>query len=120
MGLLRTQSALYLVNGQSGELTEIADANIAPWPDISEDGNMVAYCRQVECPNLSEGLKVLPEGQVKMIEHWAGQMEEEILNTGGLVDGKFPLPEKGMLVPNDYSNWVIRYLCEKADREFLD
>lgn len=120
VGLLRTQSSLYLVDGQSGELTEIADGNVAPWPDISDDGNMVAYCRKVECPNLSEGLKVLPEGQVKMIEYWAGQMEREILNNGGLVDGRFPLPEKGLLVPNDYGNWVVRYLCEKPDKELLD
>ncbi|MHC4154930.1 MAG: hypothetical protein ACYST6_08425 [Planctomycetota bacterium] len=120
VGLLRTQSALYLVDGQSGELTEIADANIAPWPDISEDGNMVAYCHKVECRNLSEGLKVLPEGQVKMIEHWAGQMEKEILDTGGLVDGKFPFPEEGRLVPADCGNWVIRYVCEKAGEELRE
>ncbi|HUW19563.1 MAG TPA: hypothetical protein VMW16_09695 [Sedimentisphaerales bacterium] len=120
VGLLRIQSSLYLVDGQSGELTEIAQANIAPWPDISRDGNMVAYCQEAESPNLSEGLKVLPEGQVKMIQHWAGQMEKEILNSGGLVDGKFPLPEKGLLVPDDYGNWVIRYMCEKADKDFLN
>ncbi|HUT29667.1 MAG TPA: hypothetical protein VMX13_07740 [Sedimentisphaerales bacterium] len=120
VGLLRTQSALYLVDGKTGELTEIAEANVAPWPDISKDGNMVAYCRKVECQNLSEGLKVLPEGQVKIIEHWAGQMEKEILNNGGLVDGKFPLPEEGLLVPNDYGNWVIRYLCEKAGQELRE
>ncbi|MHC4666365.1 MAG: TolB-like translocation protein [Planctomycetota bacterium] len=120
VGLLRVQGALYLVDGQSGELTEIADANVAPWPDISEDGNMVAYCRRIECRSLSEGLKLLPEGQVKMIEHWAGQMEKEILNSGGLVDARFPLPEKGLLVPEDYGNWAIRYVCEKADKEFLE
>ena len=119
VGLLRVDGALYLVDGQTGELTEIAKEDVQPWPDISKDGSLIAYSREVECDNLSEGLKLLPAGQVKMIQYNAGLMKQKILKAGGLVDGKFPDPDEKLLDPEDYENWVIRYLCENADNELL-
>lgn len=119
IGLLRMKGELYLVDGQSGELTEIAK-DILPWPDISDDGKLVAYCQGVECLNPSEGLKMLPPGQVKMIKYYAEQTKKNILDAGGLTDGKFPFPEEGLLLPNDYRNWAIRYLCENADDKLLE
>ena len=65
VGLLRVEGALYLVDGQTGDLTEIARENVQILPDISKDGNLVAYSQQVKCNSLSEGLKLLPPGQVK-------------------------------------------------------
>jgi len=118
-GLLRVEEALYLVDGQIGELTEIAKENVQPWPDISEDGSLIAYSEEVECDNLSQGLKLLPPGQVKMIQYNAKRMSEAILKAGGLVDGKFPDPYEELFRLEDYGNWVIRHLCENADSELL-
>jgi len=119
-GLLRINEALYLVDGKTGELTEIAKDNAQPWPDISDDGNLIAYSQKVECSNLSEGLKMLPPGQVKMIEYYAKQTKKNILDARGLANDKFPFPEEGLLLPDDYRNWAIRYLCENADNELQE
>jgi len=120
VGLLRVQGALYLVDGQTGDLTEIAKENINPWPDISNDGNLITYSQKLECSNLSEGLKALPPGQVKMIEYYAKQTKKNILDARGLANDKFPFPEEGLLLPDDYRNWAIRFLCENADNELLE
>jgi hypothetical protein len=119
VGLLRVKGALYFVDGQSGELTEIAKENVQPWPDISKDGSLVAYSLEVDCNNLSDALKLLPAGQVKMIQYNAKKMSEDILKSGGLVDDKFPEPEENLLKPESYKNWSIRYMCENADSELL-
>jgi hypothetical protein len=117
IGLLRVEGALYLVDGKTGALTEIAKENIQSWPAISKNGNLIAYSQRVKCASLPEGLKVLPPGQVKMIQYYAEQTRKSILDAGGLADGKFPFPEQGPLVPDDYRNWAIRYVCENADDE---
>ncbi|MHC4109851.1 MAG: hypothetical protein ACYSUY_02175 [Planctomycetota bacterium] len=118
-GLLRMQGELHRVDGESGELTRVA-GDILPWPDLSDDGKLVAYSQGVECFNPSEGLKGLPAGQVKMIKFYAGQIKKNILDAGGLTNGKFPFPEEGLLLPGDYRNWAIRYLCENADGKLLE
>ena len=94
VGLLRVDEALYLVDGQTGELTSIVKEDVQPWPDISRDGGLIAYSREVECDSLSEGLKLLPPGQVKMIKYNAKRMGEGLLESGklGMID-KFPEPE---------------------------
>jgi len=122
IGLLRVEGALYLVDGKTGALTEIAKENIESWPAISKNGNLIAYSQRVKCASLSEGLKVLPPGQVKMVEYYAAQTRKNILDAGGLAPdpvggGNFPFPEEGPLVPGDYRNWAIRFLCENADDE---
>jgi hypothetical protein len=120
VGLLRVDEALYLVDGQSGELTEIAKENVQVWPDISRDGGLIAYSREVECDNLSEGLKQLPPGQVKMIKYNARRMSEDILESGSLgMIQKFPEPVDELLRPEDYENWAIRYMCENANSALL-
>jgi hypothetical protein len=118
-GLLRKGGELYLVDGESGELTKVA-TDILPWPDISDDSKLVAYCQGVECNNPSEGLKMLPAGQVKMIKYYAEQMKTNILDAGGLKDGRFPFPEEGVLLPHDYRNWSIQYLCANAEGKLLE
>lgn len=119
VGLLRVEGALYLVDGQTGQLTQIAKEDVQPWPGISKDGSLIAYSRQVKCDNLPEGLKVLPPGQVKMIKYNAKKMGESISKAGGLIDKKFPEPEESLLNLEHYGNWVIRYMCENADNELL-
>ncbi len=118
-GLLRVEGALYLVDGQSGQLTEIAKEDVQPWPGISKDGGLIAYSREVKCDSLSEGLKLLPPGQVKMIQYNTKKMSESISKAGGLIDGKFPEPEENLLNLEHYANWSIRYLCENADSKLV-
>jgi hypothetical protein len=120
IGLLRIEGGLALIDGKTGELNKVAEANVGLLPDISKDGNLIAYSEKVDCNNLSEGLKLLPPGQVKMIEHYAEQMKKNILDSRGLTSDRFPFPEEGLLLPNDYRNWAIRYLCENADKKFLE
>ena len=117
VGLLRIDGALLLVDGQTGQLTVASEENIQAWPDISNDGSMIAYSRDVECSNLSEGLKMLPPGQVEIIKDGADQIYEKILNSGEVKEGKFPESDEELLSPGDYENWAIRYLCENANDE---
>jgi hypothetical protein len=111
IGLIRIEDALYLVYGQTGELTEIEKTNVQPWPCISRDGKLIAYSQVVECNDLSEGLNQLPAGQVKIIKNTVQKMREDILKAGGLADGKFHGSD------GFFKNWTIRYLCENADAE---
>ena len=117
VGLLRVDGALFLVDGQTGQLTGVTRGNIQPWPDISNDGSMIAYSRDVECGSLSEGLNMLPPGQVEIIKNGADQICGKILNAGEVKEGKFPEPDEELLRPGDYINWSIRYLCENANDE---
>jgi hypothetical protein len=82
VGLLRIDGALYIVDGNSGELTEVEKTNVSTLPDISDDGKLIAYCRGVQCSNASESLKVLPAGQVKMIKYY-GADEKKYIELGG-------------------------------------
>jgi len=119
VGLLQVGEGLGLVDGKTGELTEVA-GNVCLLPDISKDGKLIAYSEKVNCDSLSEGLKLLPPGQVKMIEYYAERMKKNILDARRLPNDEFGFPEEGLLLPEDYRNWAIRYLCENADNELLE
>ena len=119
VGLLRVGGALGLVDGKTGELTEVAK-DVGLLPDISRDGKLIAYSERVHCDSLSEGLKLLPPGQVKMIEYYAERMKRNILDAGELTNDQYGFPEEGLLLPEDYRNWAIRYLCENADSELSE
>ena len=119
VGLLRVDQGLALVDGKTGELTQVAD-NVALLPDISKDGKLIAYSEKVNCDDLSEGLKLLPPGQVRMIEYYAERMKRNILDAGKLPNDQFGFPEEGLLLPEDYRNWAIRYLGENAGSELLE
>ena len=120
VGLLRVEGALYLVDGQTGELTEIAKQDVQPWPDISKDGSLIAYSQEVGCDNLPEGLKLLPPGQVKMIQYNAKRMGDALMKAEnlGMIE-KFPEPDDELLRAEDYGNWAVRYMVENADSELL-
>ncbi|MHC4293712.1 MAG: hypothetical protein ACYSTX_05395, partial [Planctomycetota bacterium] len=57
IGLLRIDEALYLVDGQSGQLTEVSKEGVQPWPDISKDGSLIAYSQSLKFDSLQEGLQ---------------------------------------------------------------
>jgi len=115
VGLLKAGDGLYLVDGKTGELTEVAKGPIDLLPGLSADGTWIAYCERVECTNLAEGLKRLPPEQVEAIAEAAEQIAEKIQEAGALKKNEFPSPDEGPLVLEDYENWAIRTLCENAD-----
>ena len=119
VGLLRVEEALYLVDGETGELSEIARENVQPWPDISEDGSLIAYSQAVECSSLTQGIKQLPPGQVKIVKYFAAQIRKNVLEAGGLTNDEFPFPDENIMTSDEYRNWPIRYLCENADTDLL-
>jgi hypothetical protein len=120
VGLLKAEEGLYIVDGKTGELTEVVKGDVGLLPDISKDGKLIAYSEEIDCNSLSKGLGLLPPSQVKMIKYYAEKTKKNILDARGLADEKFPFPEEGLLLPEDYRNWAIRYLCENADNELLD
>jgi|GEM_PF-509331 len=119
VGLLNIKNGLYLVDGETGELTELGVV-AGSLPDISKDGKVIAYCEQVSCDNLFEGFRRLPSNQVRMIKSYAEQMRKNILAAGELTDDRYGFPEEGLLTPKDYRNWAIRYLVENADSELMN
>ncbi|MHC5074922.1 MAG: hypothetical protein ACYTFM_00630 [Planctomycetota bacterium] len=100
IGLLRKDDSLYLVDGQSGQLTEVSKEGVQPWPDISNDGSLIAYSQSVIFDSLEEGLQALPDGQVKLIRYTANKIKEAIIDANGLVNEEFPSPENNILANN--------------------
>lgn len=120
VGLMSESGALVILDERTGKATIIAQEDVGIWPGISEDGNWVAYSQAVKCSSLQEGLKSLPPSQVKMIEDHARLMSEIIIREG-LSNGEFPQIVGGPTkCAGEYRNWVIRYVCEKADRQVID
>ncbi|MBW8036360.1 MAG: hypothetical protein FVQ79_12200 [Planctomycetes bacterium] len=132
VGLLQYDNDFYLVDGESGALTEVAKGNVMPWPDISDDGKLIAYCERLECENLNEGLKLLPENHARKIKSHAEWLKKEII-ANGLHKGELPRLKKTRLsgsfgpgaeqedttseYTKEYCAWVMRCLCETADDE---
>ncbi len=120
VGLMSEDGSLALLDERTGKATIIAQKDVGMWPGISKDGNWIAYSQAAKCSSLDEGLKSLPPGQVKMIENHARLMSERII-TEGLSNGEFPQVVGGPVkCTGEYRNWVIRYVCEKADRQVID
>jgi hypothetical protein len=117
-GIYSKKGALFLVDGNTGSLTKIADKETtAIWPAISPDGSMFAYSRIIEVSDFNNAFKLLPPIQVKEIENSAEVLRQKIL-AQNTFNGKFPSLD-------DTSNeqhvaWVQRYLVENADRQLAD
>lgn len=127
VGVLRYEKMLALIDGNTGKLMviEIAkeiEGQKNPFVSItvSSDGKLIAYSTGSECSSLSDALKQLPQTQVKLIAHYARRMREQIIRQGGLVNSEFPDITEGPFTPDGYCNWVIRYMCDKADQELID
>ncbi|MBN1804331.1 MAG: hypothetical protein JW837_03695 [Sedimentisphaerales bacterium] len=117
VGLMNAKDALYLVDGTSGNLTEIEKENISSWPGISEDGSLIAYCQEIKCQSPAEGLEAIPPAQAKIIEEYSVIMKKRILETGpAMLGDNFPSLEDTKM-NDEYRKWVIRYVCENADSE---
>jgi len=120
VGLMNEDGSLTLLDERTGRATMIAEENVQYWPGLSKDGNWIAYSQAVKCESLEEGLKSLPPGQVKMIANHARLMRERILREG-VSNGEFPHVAEGPIeCAGEYRNWVIRYVCEKADQDVIN
>ena len=114
-GIYSKKGSLYLVDGSTGSLTQIAPKeSTAIWPAISPDGSLFAYSQIIKVDDFNSAFKLLPPTQAKEIKEHAEILKQKIL-TDGIKDGNLPSLE-------DYSNeqhtaWVDRYLIEKADKQ---
>jgi Tol biopolymer transport system component len=114
-GIYSKKGALYLVDGSTGSLAQIAPKeSTAIWPAISSDGSQFAYSQIIKVDDFNSAFKLLPPTQAKEIKEHAEILKQKIL-TDGIKDTNLPSLE-------DYSNeqhtaWVDRYLIEKADAQ---
>jgi hypothetical protein len=114
-GIYSKDGALFLVDGNTGSLTQIAPRETTTnWPAISPDGSLLACGQIVKVEDFNSSFGLLPSVEVKEIKAHAETLGQKIL-AEGIKDGNLPSLE-------DYSNeqhtaWVDRYLIEKADEQ---
>jgi len=124
-GIYSKDGALFLVDGKTGSLSQIAPKETTTnWPAISFDGSLFAYGQIIKVDDFNNVLKLLPPYHVKVIKANAEILKQKIL-VEGIKDGKFPFIEKPIPIEGgqkDYFNdqhiaWVQRYLVENADTQ---
>ena len=122
-GIYSKKGVLFIVDGNTGSLTQVAAKETTPWPAISSDGSQFAYGAIVKVDDFSRVLKLLPPDQTKVIKTHAEILKQKIL-ADGIKDGNFPFIGKPVETdkgPKDSFNdqhvaWVQRYLVENADK----
>jgi len=124
-GIYCKKGALFIVDGNSGSLTQVAPKETTTrWPAISPDGSQFAYGQIVKVDHFNKALKLLPPAQVKVIEAHAEILKQKIL-AEGIKDSNFPFIGKPVATDagqkdsfNDrHIAWVQRYLVENADTQ---
>jgi hypothetical protein len=114
-GIYSKKGALFLVDGSTGALTQIADKQTSAfWPAISPDGSQIAYSQIIKVSDFNNAFNLLPAAQTGEIKNSAVILRHEIL-ARDVFDGNFP-------PLNDTSNeqhlaWVQRYVVENADTQ---
>jgi hypothetical protein len=116
VGIYSKGGALFLVDGNSGSLTQIApETTTTLWPAISPDGRFIAYGQRISVENFDEALNILPPNQIKILKTHAAAVKEKIQNKveGGdvLSDGVLESYNK------EYRSWIIHYLFKKLDSD---
>lgn len=117
-GIYSKKGALYLVDGNNGNLIQIAPKETtALWPAISPDGSMFAYSQIVEVSDFNNAFKLLPSAQVKEIKDSAEILRQRILSQD-VFDGNFPPLDNTR--NEQHVAWVERYLVENAGPQLAD
>jgi hypothetical protein len=119
-GIYSKKGALFLVDGNTGSLTKIADKETtALWPAISPDGSMFAYSQIIKVGDFNNAFKLLPPAQVKEIEDNAEILKQKILAQDIFnILGNFPSLDDTR--NEQHVAWVRRYLVENADPQLAD
>ena len=116
-GIYSKKGALFLVDGNTGNLTQIATKDTTTkWPAISPDGSQFAYGTIIKVNDFNAALKKLPPAEVKTIESNAEILKQKILSEG-IKDGNL-VPLEGPF-NEQHIAWVDRYLIEKADASLI-
>ncbi len=123
-GIYSKDGALYLVDGNTGSLTQIAtEETTTNWPAITSDGRFFAYGQKIIVENFADALNLLPPGQIKMLQIHAAVVkenirkkvdEESIFKTEVLGGGLFA-DDVLKSYNEEYRNWVVHYLFKKLD-----
>ncbi len=115
VGIYSKGGALFLVDGNSGSLTQIApEATTTIWPAISPDGRLIAYGQTVPVENFTEVLSLLPPDQIKILQTHSAVVKESIKKKGSV-----ELSSDGILKSynKEYRSWIVHYLFEKLDTD---
>lgn len=123
-GIYSKKGALFLIDGNTGSLTQVAAKETTPWPAVSPDGSQFAYGAIVKVDNFNHAFNLLPPDQVKIIKANAEILKQKIL-IEGIKDGNFPFIGKPVAtdagLKDSFSGqhvaWVQKYLVENADTQ---
>jgi hypothetical protein len=114
-GIYSKNGALFLVDGNSGSLTQVAPKETtAIWPAISPDGSLFAYGRIIDVNGFNNSFNMLPPDEINSIKVHAETLGQKIL-ADGIKDGNLPALEG--CSNEQHTAWVDRYLIEKADKQ---
>ncbi|KPK35998.1 MAG: hypothetical protein AMJ65_16875 [Phycisphaerae bacterium SG8_4] len=124
-GIYSKYGALFIVDGNTGSLTQIAPKETTTlWPAISPDGSQFAYGQIVKVDDFNYAFNLLPSGQVKVIKAHAEILKQKIL-VEGIKDSNFPFVGKPVTTDDgqkdsfndEHIAWVQRYLIENVDTQ---
>lgn len=120
-GIYSKKGALYLVDGATGALTQIADKETTTgWPTISPDGSQFAYGQIVKVDNFDNAFKLLSLTQAKEIKEHAEILKKKILSEG-IRDGNLPfISEKKDSFNEQHTDWVNRFLVENNEKQLAE
>jgi Tol biopolymer transport system component len=128
VGIYSKAGALFIVDGNSGSLTQVAaKGTTTRWPGISADGSQFAYGRIVKTDDFNKAINLLPADQVKVIKEHAQILKQKIL-VEGIKDSNFPFVGRPVATDGGQKDsfneqhiaWVQRYLVENADAQLVD
>jgi hypothetical protein len=128
VGIYSKAGALFIVDGNSGSLTQVAaKGTTTRWPGISPDGSQFAYGKIVKVDDFNNAINLLPADQVKVIEAHAEILKQKVL-IEGIKDSNFPFVGKSVATDGGQKDsfneqhiaWVQRYLVENADAQLVD
>ncbi len=125
-GIYSKEGALFLVDGKTGSLTQIAaEETTTPWPAISPNGTHFAYGQIVPIEDFDDALNLIPANQIKMLQTHAAAVKENIrekideasISKTEIIGGSLFADNVLKSYNEEYRNWIVHYLFEKLDND---